>query len=79
MIVKRMEKTGGKRRGKCLFSPPALQAQTPVIYQHVDSSKSQAELPAEDQKLRRLEEYPVADRSPPLLFVPQPSAPDTLW
>lgn len=53
------------------FNSPALQAQIPVIYQHVDSSHSQPELPAEDQKLRRLEEYPVAERSP-LLLVPQP-------
>lgn len=72
MIVKRMEKTGGKRRGKCLFNPLALQAQVPVVYQHVDSSHSPSELPAEDQKLRRLEEHPVAERSPPCVLAPQP-------
>lgn len=70
MIVRRMEKTGGKRGGKCLFNPPALHAQTPVIYQLVDSSHRQSELPAEDQKLRRLEEYPAAERSPLLLIPP---------
>lgn len=71
--VKRMEQMGGKRRGKCLFlNSPALQAQIPIIYQHVDSSHSQSELPAKDQKLRRPEERPVAERTLPLLLVPQP-------
>lgn len=70
MIVKRMEKTRGKRRGKCLFNFPALQTQIPIIYQHVDSSHSQSELPAKDQKLRRLERYPVAEGSLPLLLAP---------
>ncbi|KAI5275656.1 Small Integral Membrane Protein 27 [Manis pentadactyla] len=71
MIVKTMEKTERKGRGKCLFNSPALQAQIPIIYQLVHSSHSQSELPAKDQKSRRLE-YPVAERPLPLLLVPQP-------
>lgn len=72
MIVKRMEKTGGKRRGKRLFNSPALQARIASISQLMGSCHSPSELPAKDQKLRRQEECPAVGRCLPLLFVPQP-------
>lgn len=79
MIVERMEKTGGKSSGTCLFNSPVLQAQIPIVYQHVDPSHSLPESPAKDQKLGRREEYPVAQRRLPLLLNACYSAPDTLW
>lgn len=79
MIVKRMEKTGGKRRGKRLFNSPALQAQIASISQLMGSCHSPSELLPKTRNSEDKENVLQWEDLFHFCLSPSHSAPDTLW